>query len=326
MNKKIITILLIISILCTGLTSLAAQDNSSLSQSDDISVENDVSTQNTNETNDNQNTTINDTENQTNNNTTENITKRAEIGTLHDMITSLDTEQHNQLLNLMKEINEDDFEEFNKYLNSNNTTEEELYIVLNNLDDDEYYTLYIIVYNLKNNNSPSTITDEDIKNLPQRTQNAIARTSNAQLKQAVTNNNHNSIFGGNNHHTYKLTLADKYIILNDLIEGYLEKEITFDEFIKSLNRLGFDTSNLVLNSDGTISWNGITLPAPSSENKNVNTAENSTQTNTTNNTANNTESNQADTNNSEQATNDEVKTDTAEQPNTNEVVAVEDTN
>ena len=120
MNKKIITILLIISILCTGLTSLAAQDNSSLSQSDDISVENDVSTQNTNETNDNQNTTINDTENQTNNNTTENITKRAEIGTLYDMITTLDTEQHNQLLNLMKEINEDDFEEFNKYLNSNN--------------------------------------------------------------------------------------------------------------------------------------------------------------------------------------------------------------
>lgn len=326
MNKKIITILLIISILCTGLTSLAAQDNNSLSQSDAVSVENIVSIENTNETGDNQNITINDTENQTNNNTTENITKRTEIGTLHDMITSLDTEQHDQLLNLMKEINEDDFEEFNKYLNSNNTTEEELYIVLNNLDDDEYYTLYIIVYNLKNNNSPSTITDEDIKNLPQRTQNAIARTNNAQLKQAVTNNNHNSIFGGNNHHTYKLTLADKYIILNDLIEGYLEKEITFDEFIKSLNRLGFDTSNLVLNPDGTISWNGITLPAPSSENKNVDTAENSTQTNITNNTAYNTESNQADTNNSEQSTNDEVKTDNAEQANTNEVVAVEDTN
>jgi len=300
LNKKIITILLIISILSTGLTAIAAQD-SNLSTAD-------VATENTEQTNDNADVAtqaaVNDSANNTNeseNNTniTDNQTKKSEINKLYEMLSSFDDKQYAQLLGLLKEMDEEDYVEFSKYLNSNNRTEEGLYDVLNNLSDDEYYTLYIMLHNINSNKSESTITGDQISKLPQRTQKAIERTSNEQLKQAVSNNNNHNIFN-NGHQTYKLTLADKYMLLDDLIEGYLLTIISFDEFKEAAHNLGFDTSNLVLNPDGSISWDGLTIPSPSAETDN--TSQNSTATNTTNDTANNTADNTSSDNTQSQDT------------------------
>lgn len=283
MNKKLITILLIISILSTGLTAIAAQDS-------DISASSSGATENTEQI-DNSNTAAqavdesanntNESENDTN--ITDNQTNRTEINKLYEMIKNLDDKQYNQLLGLMKDMKEENFDEFNKYLNTNNLTEEGLIDALNKLDDDEYCTLYIMLYNINSKNSESSINDDQISKLPQRTQKAVERTSNDQLKQAVSNyNNHNN--ANNNHQEYKLTLADKYIILHDLIEGYIAQEISFDQFKEVVNALGFDTSSLVLNPDGTISWDGLTIPSPSAE-KQDNNSQNST-TNTTDNATN----------------------------------------
>lgn len=316
MNKKIITILLIISILSTGLTAIAAQDSNIFTAdgaAGDAEQNNnsDAVTQADNESANNTNTSENDT------NITDNQTKRSEINKLYEMLSTLDDKQYGQLLNLMKDMKEDDFDQFNKYLNGKNITEEGLYQALNNLDDDEYYTLYIILYNIHSKNSDSSITGDQISKLPQRTQKAIQRTNNDQLKQAVSNNNNHNFFN-NGHQEIKLTLADKYVILNDLIEGYLEQELSFNVFKEAVSMLGFDTSNLVLNPDGTVSWNGLTLPIPSAENHD--NSQNSTATNTTDNatntTANDATSNNAQSQDTQQPSSGNVEKENTQQPAT----------
>lgn len=310
MNKKIITILVIISLLCTGLTSIYAQDNNDNIQSKDAPIGDEVITENTNETNENQNTITAEAENQTANNTTANNTNRTEINKVYDMIKKLDKKQQEQLVDFINNMGESEYNELGKYLNTNNITEEELYQILGKLDDEEYCTLYIILYDIHNNNYSSTVNANDISKLPQKTQDLITSSSNTQLKEAVSNkNNPFNIFSAGNHE-YKLTSADKYFILKGLLDEYLDKSITFDLFKESLNILGFDLSNFVLNPDGTISWNGLTIPAPSQDNiGNI-------ETNTTTNSSNDTNAT-VEQDNTQQTTPDESNADTNQQTTDN---------
>lgn len=211
----------------------------------------------------NQNTTYQNTTNQNtiNHSIENNSVNRKEIKELYNNILSLNEDDCKKLSSLMKELEDEDFDDCCACLIHHNP--EKLLHLLETMEDEEYYTIYIMVYDLKHGTLDYGSDDND--KIVKSTSNHLTSSNNGHYQASYKKYNKNyksspnKIYYKNN---FSKKILEKYLNLNELFDDYFEGKISYYEFINGLKSIGYDTSDLLLNDDGTILWRGATIPAP----------------------------------------------------------------
>lgn len=319
MNKKIISILLIFSLLTVGLTSVTANETNELS-SNDVSVaniENPSSSTGTNNTvNSENNSTVDDNStevNQTNNTNSSDVNGTVKYNKLMELLNKLDHNNADKFLGILS--------------SSNNTHMLELYETLYNFDDDNPALLLFALENLTDEEYDAVIallialTDDSDNSSSQATYHPIQKVRNSDTTSTSVNDNSdniiNRIFAPKKSVTSnsdEKSESDVDNVFDDLIFSYFVGLINFDQLVSALNYLGYDTSNMELNPDGTFTWDGYLFTEEGMfiiDTSSNNTVTNSTNLNTNTTSANNniTQNTPTDTSsiaadNSEVSTND----------------------
>lgn len=206
-------------------------------------------------------TSKNTTNKDTKNSIAKNSTDKKEINKLYKDILNLNDKDCKKLSCLMKEIDDSDFDDY--YMCLIRHDPKKLYNILETMEDEEYYTIYIMVWDLKhgkldygydNNNKMVKTTSKHITS---------HNNGHYQTSYKKYNKNYKSSPNKNyNKNNFSKKILEKYLTLNELFDDYFEGKISFVEFITGLKAIGYDTSELVLNDDSTISWREATIPAP----------------------------------------------------------------
>ena len=283
MNKKIISILLIMSLLTVGLTSVAAnQTTDSSSNNEPLSTgplsgddsgetpsvtdgsDTDVSKQydqpvdvakeeesNTTESN------KTDSTNQINNTKTDD--KNIQLLTL---ITKLDKDSAKEFLTILSLSDNPNMKElFNAFLNYNGDTTKVLEVI-DSLSDDEYDALMTLLYILSLDNSGSSTAPSSNGYQVQKVSNSEKITSNEGTTSNNDNNNNIIKTGFTPKKSSKInsdnTKQNNFDnLFEKIISAYFDGKITFNEMVSSLALLGYDTSTIELNPDGSFVWDGF---------------------------------------------------------------------
>ena len=316
MNKKFIAILLIFSLLTVGLTSVTATESSSndlvntdvTDASSSSQGENNVGSSGDNNIADNNNT------NETNEtNTTERLSQVSNED-IYNMINDLNANQHDVLLESLKTLNNDQYKDIIALLSAENMTENDLSKLIDSLSDEEYQKLLdILALVQKFNFHQVSPVDSDKNNHQSNPFDAVLSIFNG-------NNNDNTEFKVS---SVSKTTGQKFRnvlpseapinILEVLIDEYMYGRLTFDEFVKYLEMLNFDTTGITLNPDGSITWMGITIPGPTE----IDTVDTNTTANDTTNTTNDSSSGTSSDNTRDSSRSDSSNNNQAEETSSN---------
>ena len=299
MNKKIITLLLIIGMLTAGFGLVSA--NETLSDNSDSTVsqentENDASqtpevdaqvddvfigTEITNESNESAN--VNDT-----NDTEEFIEEEYDLNQMKELISTMNDTELNALAHYLKVNNVNgEYDDIIAIISSENYDINELMDALDELDDEEFLTFVDIVEMILDD--PSLLTYDTVKNT-QTTKNPV----NTILEKTGTSNaigNIVSVFYPKQNSYNDIIVHGPGIedIIYDSLDAYFKGKITLDELLKELEHY-MDPSLVTENEDGSLTIDGkvITsaqdfLDAFNEDKDATNTTANETDVNQTNN-------------------------------------------
>lgn len=274
MNKKIISVFLIVSLLTVGLTSVTANETAQTSSDDapvtstenikDSTPNNEpVVTGSSSENNQSFVSTANEnlTENETNaiysiNDTNNSNAKYSKFITL---LNKLDYKDANELLAILSSSNNTNIVKLSEALVNYNDDDLAPFIdALNNLNDDEFDAvmtlLYILTDDSSNSTTPASHTQSRQKvSYSDKILSTGDSTSNNNIINAIFAPKKSSkIFPKNSKHD-----ESQFDLFNEIINDYFEGDITFEKMVQVLDLLGYDTSGIKLNADGSFVWDGL---------------------------------------------------------------------
>lgn len=338
MNKKLKTILVfsVLLVLVVGTTAISANETGT--DVSDVSPDTAADTTNTEQTTDeSQQTEITTADEQTENETisTYSPNTTSEPQTLMDGFTNdeilqsmayaFTTGTDSEVEELINALNIMDSIKYGKLAdmlsNREQYSEQDFLNALYELDSASQKAVLDVMIamdldNQNNNPSPSKTYNYKNKVVPSNVKtstnaNVQSSSSNDIVKQII-----NAVIPSNNKKTpvNDKVVDDKYDIYLYYLALYTEGKITFTEFIDALNQQGFDTSKIILNPDGSVTYNGETSDVPI--NQADNTANNETTDQATNDTS--TDSTNNDDTSSDSSNNDDVSVNPNDETNQND--------
>lgn len=343
MNKKFksLFVLSVLLVLIVGTAALSANETSAdTTNTDDSLIDATVDTTDSDVTDESQssedaNTNETDTNEETDSNeeTNSNLTP-----------TDTNTSSNQKLIEGLS--NDEVLEEMAYELSLGTDSENnELANILNSIDSQKYAKLVSMLYNhqlysdydffealseldfASQKEILDIMIEMDANNIeyyqvPYKTNNYKIKTITNNVKTSPSNNNQSSPVDTTNTPVIntlkpsnyvktpiiKYAVDDSYEIYLYYLALYTEGRITFDEFINILNYYGFDTSEIILNEDGSVTYNGMTSDIPVSSDDNT---ENDTSTDVNNTDDANTDDANTDSTNTDDTGSDSTNTDDA---------------
>lgn len=278
MNKKAISIFLIICMISVAFTSISFANETSIESTDDntntdVTADNDAENTATSDVSDTTQTT------ETDNSTNENETNGTEEKMHNDVIVPTNIDNYNKfkvllnvftaedLTNLADELSAVDAVKYAEVINVlKNDDREHILTALRDLDQkdiDQFFDIFIKFSGDEPNTNKVNEIAKDTSNTASQAKNANEGTKvvNTQQKNYPSVNKHDYASGT---YVYKGNSYTVYGFITHLINLYESGKISLDEFLNTLKEFDIDTSKIEVNEDGSLNWGYLLIGAPES--------------------------------------------------------------